>query len=149
MAIQFWAYIGTGHGIETHAPGYYSKIGQLTGILPGLFMSLWLSDVITAKTIEPYYISNSSNLPGGPWADAMGVLNAFWAIAYMVMAAGLLALPMLNAFYMNSASYTDGGFTHMYYGIIEALGIFFAYLMLEQTTTNDFNLLQVYETFDP
>jgi|ERR1712216_259278 len=135
MAMHLWGYVGTGNSLNEAAPGFVSKMGQLTSVGSGLFASLWLGQKITAKSITPYYIgaarSNAYEYSGaGIFGDLLGVFDAFWAIAYTVMAAVLFAFPIENAYYMNAQEEANG-FTDLYYGIIQAFGIFIAFLMLE------------------
>ena len=68
------------------------------------------------------------------WASMLGIFDAFWAISYMAMAAGLCVMPLTNAYYMSLQDSADNGFTHLTYGVVQAIGILGSYAMLENTT---------------
>ena len=136
-------------------------MGALIGAISGMILSIWLGVKITDGTITPYYAgsvrSNHYEFrsePGkGIIGSLLGVFDAFWAIAYMLMAIGLTALPLDNAFHISNLASPDQGFTHMTYGLIQATGVLFSYFLLadsiDKSNNGVTNLLDVWRQFDP
>lgn len=104
-----WAFVGSGGSLENAADDFESIMGALIGAISGMILSIWLGVRITDGTITPYYTGSARSNhhefrsePGKGFIGSMlGVFDAFWAISYMLMAIGLTALPLENAFYIS------------------------------------------------
>lgn len=154
-ALHFFYFVGSGGALDNAADTYLSIVGALTGVLAGLMFSVWLGAKVTETTITPYYMgetmSNHHEFKSdiGLLADLVGVFDAIWAIAYMVFAAVLVAAPLENAFFISQNASAENGFTHLYYGIVQAIGDFGAYWLLSSTASDDYDLVNAFRNWDP
>lgn len=137
---------GVGNELPDSLDAFLSVMGVLAPTLIGSVAAAKTAVLTVQSTVRANLMSN--NFEGMTFfsygghslaGDLLGIVEAFWAVAFFVLAATFAYLPYDLAYAIDRQFATKGdaslGFTHLTYGLGLAVAIEFAYLCLEQSAS--------------
>ena len=140
-----WAYIGTGNPIPDSLPIFLSNTGGLVGVVSGVLGASWAGIKIAQGAIQNGYFNGDQGknfffyqYGGNSWeGNAIGLVEALWTVAFLLETAALAYGPFEIMYSMDkqwrkadTATRDKLGFHYMTMGLIEAIGVWGASMML-------------------